>query len=133
MFLVLAVFGLADASYLYYEHRNENKTLFCPMDHDCTVVTESKWSTTFGVRNELMGIFFYFGVLAVSLSPLLLNIDPHLAKDLLMLMTTGGLVFSVFLTAVQVVSIKDYCFYCIISATITLLLFISSFYIIYAR
>jgi len=130
-FIVLAVFGLIDAAYLYYEHRQENKSLVCPMDHDCSVVTESKWSTIFGVRNELLGLIFYLGVLLLALSPLVLNVNPEPVKNLLMLATAGGLLFSVFLTAVQIVSIKDYCFYCLISAAITILLFINSFYLNY--
>ena len=130
-FIILAVFGLIDAAYLYYEHRQENKSLVCPMDHDCSVVTESKWSTIFGVRNELLGLIFYLGVLLLALSPLVLNVNPEPVKNLLMLATAGGLLFSVFLTAVQIVSIKDYCFYCLISAAITILLFINSFYLNY--
>ncbi len=130
-FLVLAVFGIVDAGYLYYEHRNGNKSLVCPMDHDCAVVTESKWSTTFGVRNELLGLIFYMVALLLALSPLVLSVNPEAVKSILMLATTGGLVFSIFLSAIQVVSIKDYCFYCLISAVITILLFINSFYLNY--
>ncbi|OGE78964.1 MAG: hypothetical protein A2751_00660 [Candidatus Doudnabacteria bacterium RIFCSPHIGHO2_01_FULL_46_14] len=130
-FLVLAVFGIIDAGYLYYEHRNENKSLICPLDHDCAAVTESKWSTIFGVRNELLGLLFYAGVFLFALSPIVLNTDSGLVKSLLMLATTGGLIFSIFLTAVQFVSIKDYCFYCLISAAITMFLFINSFFLNY--
>lgn len=130
-FLVLAVFGIIDAGYLYYAHRQENQTLICPMDHDCAVVTESKWSAMLGVRNEILGLMFYAAVFLLGLAPLVTGIPPEGIKSFLMLATTGGLVFSVFLTAVQIVSIKDYCFYCLISAAITFLLFINSFYLTY--
>lgn len=130
-FLVLAVFGIIDAGYLYYEHRRGNKTLICPMDHDCSVVTESQWARTMGIRNEVLGFVFYGSVFGLALSPLVAGANPEMINTWLMFATTAGLVFSVFLTAVQIVSIKDYCFYCLISTAITLLLFINSFYLNY--
>lgn len=118
IFLVLAVLGFIDSAYLYYEHRHDNKSLVCPLDHDCSVVTESKWSAMFGIRNEILGMVFFAVVFALALSG---------AKNFLTLAAGGGLAFSAFLTSVQFFAIKDYCFYCLISALITLLLFIISF------
>ena len=127
-FIVLAIGGMLNAGYLTYE-RLRQKPLVCPLDHDCSVVTESKWSNILGVRNEYLGLLFY---IAVFFGGLALVLTPDLIPDLnliLMLGTGAGLLFSIFLTAVQIFAIKDYCFYCIISAIITFLLFINSFFI----
>jgi len=130
-FLVLAIFGMANAGYLYYEHRKKNATLVCPFDHDCTVVTESKWSTVFGVRNELLGLIFFALAFGLALSPLALQIDPGLVKKLLILVSLSGAGFSVFLIGLQIWAIRDYCFYCVISAILTILLCVNSFYLNY--
>src|SRR3989338_8827112 len=64
-FMALSLGGIIDTSYLLYQHYKK-KPLVCPMDHDCSVVTESKWSNVFFVRNEILGLCFYV-VLLVSL------------------------------------------------------------------
>lgn len=131
-FLVLTLFGMANAGYLYYEHRRKNATLVCPLDHDCTVVTESKWSTIFGVRNELLGLIFFASASLLAFAPLLFNVDPAIVKRLLIPVTLGGAGFSAFLTGLQIWAIRDYCFYCLISAIISVLLFVNSFFINYS-
>ena len=132
-FLTLALAGIADAGYLVWKHyHNTTKPLVCPLDHDCSKVTESKWSTIFWVRNEVLGLLFYVSMLAAGL---ILFFIPRfvlvsLPLTLLMELAAGfGLVFSLFLIWVQIYKIKDYCFYCMISALITLLLVVNSFFL----
>jgi uncharacterized membrane protein len=127
-FIVLSVLGLIDASYLFTKHR-EHKPLVCPLNHDCGAVTESKWATMFGVRNETLGVLYYlglfFGILAIILAP---NFTAQWNIALLLQLGTGaGLLFSLFLVYLQKYVLKNYCFYCLISAGITLLLFLNSF------
>ena len=131
-FLVLALMGSFNAGYLANQHR-KNKALVCPMDHDCTVVTESKWNTTFGVRNEYLGLFFYVLVLVLALLPVITSANGAMVKTILFYATAAGLAFSVFLTGLQIFIIKDYCFYCMISAGLSLLLFINVFLLPYGR
>ena len=132
-FLTLALAGIADAGYLVWKHyHNTTKPLVCPLDHDCSKVTESKWSTIFWVRNEVLGLLFYVSMLAAGL---ILFFVPGLVLVslpliLLMKLAAGfGLIFSLFLIWVQIYKIKDYCFYCMISALITLLLVVNSFFL----
>ena len=124
-FFVLTILGIADAGYLVYKHLTHNP-LVCPLDHDCSVVTESKWSKVFGVRNEFLGLGFYIlaflGILSVVLLP---NFAP-IVKTLLITGSFGGFLFSVFLTSISFFVIKDYCFYCLVSFGISLLLFLNS-------
>lgn len=124
-FIVLAVLGIADAGYLTLKHR-EKKPLACPLDHDCSHVTESKWATIFGVRNEVLGLLFYVALLVGAL--LLLTFPSYAAtlRTLFLLATAGGFLFSAFLTMLQFAVIKDYCFYCLISAGINGLLVINA-------
>lgn len=132
-FITLAIAGIADAGYLVWKHyHNSSKPLVCPLDHDCSKVTESRWSSTFWVRNEVLGFLFYLSMLVAGLvmffMPGLLLLS--LPLTLLMKLAAGaGLLFSLFLIWVQIYKIKDYCFYCMISALVTLLLFVNSLYL----
>ena len=59
-FITIALAGIVDAGYLVWKHySNKSEPLVCPLDHDCSKVTESKWSTIFLVRNEVLGLLFY--------------------------------------------------------------------------
>ncbi|OGE84441.1 MAG: hypothetical protein A2846_02660 [Candidatus Doudnabacteria bacterium RIFCSPHIGHO2_01_FULL_49_9] len=129
--IVLAFFGLMDSLYLWYEHRTSNATLICPLDHDCSAVTESKWSTVFGVRNEILGSFYYLVMLAGGFALVLAPTVSWSLDTVLLLASLGGFVFSAFLTALQFAVIKDYCFYCLISAGLSALIFINCLIIKY--
>ncbi|MEK6809896.1 MAG: vitamin K epoxide reductase family protein [Nanoarchaeota archaeon] len=132
-FITLAIVGMADAGYLVWKHYSHKAgPLVCPLDHDCSKVTESRWSSTFWVRNEVLGFLFYLSMLVAGLvmffMPGLLLLS--LPLTLLMKLAAGaGLLFSLFLIWVQIYKIKDYCFYCMISALVTLLLFVNSLYL----
>lgn len=115
--------GLLNASYLIWKHYRK-KPLVCPLDHDCSVVTESRWSRMFFVRNEILGMMFYLLLLAGVFYFLYYSIENLFIY--LVLFSSIGLLFSVFLVFLQAIVIKDYCFYCIISAVITLLVFLNS-------
>ena len=125
-FIVLAIGGIADAGYLAYKHR-QKKPLACPLDHDCSHVTESKWAAIFGVRNDILGLLYYVGMLGGILLMLTVPVYAGILRTLLMVGASLGLIFSAFLTVIQFTTIKDYCFYCLISAGLNLLLFINMF------
>lgn len=128
-FITLSIAGIADAGYLAWKHyHNSSKPLVCPLDHDCSKVTESRWSRTFFVRNEVLGLLFYISVLAAGLTAFFLP-DFSLLESLLRIVLGAGVLFSFFLLWAQLYKIKDYCFYCILSTLISSLLFINSFFI----
>ena len=124
-FMALSLGGIIDTSYLLYQHYKK-KPLVCPMDHDCSVVTESKWSKVFFVRNEILGLSFYLVILASLILSIIL---PNFSSKIylfIFIFSFVGVVFSLFLVYLQIYKIRDYCFYCLISAFITLLCFINS-------
>lgn len=124
-FIVLCCAGIINAGYLFWKHR-EKKPLVCPLHHDCSVVTESKWSHILYIRNEVLGMLFFLIVLGAMVYVI---ITPSFAPQLLMMITvavTGGLMFSIVLVLIQMFIIKDYCFYCLISVVISVLIFVNS-------
>mgnify|MGYP001597252082 FL=1 len=119
---------MINSGYLVYKH-HEKKPLICPLNHDCSIVTEGKWSKIFFIRNEILGLFFYI-FLFISILILISNQNllPTL-RIIILLATSFGLLFSVYLILLQKYVIKDYCFYCLISAIITSLIFLNSVYL----
>ena len=127
-FLALSAGGIINSGYLFYQH-HKKKSLICPLNHDCSVVTESKWNKTLFVRNEILGLLF-FVFLFISMLYLILNQNLSSTLKIIILIATAlGLFFSIFLVLLQKYFIKDYCFYCLISAIITLLIFLNSIYL----
>ncbi|MBI2146735.1 vitamin K epoxide reductase family protein [Candidatus Woesearchaeota archaeon] len=129
-FLALATGGIITSGYLVWQHyHRQRQPLLCPLNHDCSKVTESRWSHLFYVRNEVLGLLFYVGMITAAL---LLILDVPLPIQLqwwMRLAAGGGTLFSLVLVYLQVKVIKDYCFYCLISAVLTMLLFINSFFL----
>ncbi len=124
-FLVLCLAGTFNAGYLVWAHR-QKKQLVCPLDHDCSTVTESTWSQLFFIRNDTLGLLFFLSLFFVSLIAFFLPSWNSFFFWFLVLATGIGVLFSLFLICIQVYVLKDYCFYCCISALITLLLFLNS-------
>lgn len=125
LFIVLCVLGLANSLYLVRKHY-QKKPLVCPLEHDCSVVTEGKWSHVFGIRNELLGSLFFLLLLGGALSTIFVPVFQPTIFILFIIGTGGSLLFSGFLIFVQIRIIKDYCFYCLLSALITIFLFLNS-------
>lgn len=127
-FLALSFGGIINSGYLFYQHYKK-KPLICPLNHDCSVVTESKWNKIFFVRNEILGLLL-FVFLFISMLYLILNQSVFSTLRIIMLIAISlGLLFSIFLVWLQRYVIKDYCFYCLISAIITLFVFLNSIYL----
>ncbi len=125
-FIVLSVAGIVNAGYLFVKHRGA-KPMVCPLDHDCNVVLESRWSRIFfGIRNETLGLIFYCALFLGVLGTFVFPLYASLLFTLLFWGTLAGFLFSLFLVGLQIFVIKDYCFYCMISALLALLLFINS-------
>ena len=120
--VVLALVGAIDSIYLAWHHIKE-KPLVCPLNHTCSVVTESKWGRIFYVRNEYIGTAYYVFVMVSGILMYFYTIP--LLKIILLISSGGALLFSIFLVLVQKYIIKSYCFYCLISAFVSLLIFLN--------
>ena len=123
-FFVLAFFGLLDSGYLALTHF-KRKALICPLNHNCSTVTESKWSSIFGIRNDYLGFLFYLSLIIIGLFSIFLPASAERLFKFALIATLGGFIFSWFLFAVQAFSLKSFCLYCVASAFIVTLLLIN--------
>jgi len=118
--IVLAFLGIADSAYLAWKHFRK-QPLVCPIGDKCEAVTESKWSTIFGIRNEILGILYYIAILVGAF----LIFYNYRIENYLLIFSGFGLAYSIFLTYIQSRIIKSYCFYCLVSAFLSLLILLN--------
>ena len=120
--IVLGILGVVDTSYLIWKSRKK-QPLVCPIGEKCNAVLNSKWNKIFFIRNDVLGLLFYISVI-IGAFLLFFNTN-GIVKTLLTFGSGFGFLFSVFLVFVQTRILKNYCFYCLISAFLNLLIFLN--------
>ena len=110
--LVLAVVGLAIASYLTYVHYAGIKPA-CTAGESCTKVQTSVYSKLAGVPVALIGLLGYIAILSSLLLP-----EGENARLATMAFTLIGFGFSAYLTYRELFSIHAICEWCASSAGI---------------
>jgi uncharacterized membrane protein len=121
--LVLAFFGFLDAAYLTVT-RLKNIIPPCSAHFGCETVLNSSFSTIGPFHIDILGALFYLAVIVLCL----LILIEGMKKILWMfhLAVVFGFAFSVYLFLVQLLIIKSFCQYCLLSEIIsTGLLFLS--------
>lgn len=121
--LFLAFCGLADSAYLA-QHELSGTPLLCNIQNlsGCNVVAASQYSYVFGIPLSELGVLFYSVIFV--LAALELVIFDQLLRRALQAISLVGVVFSLYSTLVQMFIIDAFCIYCLVSAFITLLIFI---------
>jgi len=123
--LVLALIGIADAFYDSYAIYN-GWVLWCPPPIDgCNIVANSPYARVVDVPLGYVGVVYYLYMFALVA---LLAFDPF-SRGLrlgVVLYAATGVAFSVYFMYVQFTFIHAFCIYCVISAVLTLLLFIAA-------
>jgi len=126
--IALAIGGMVDTAYLMWRHRRHTyEPMVCPLNHNCAAVTESKWSTIFGVRNDTLGFLFYFGIFVGALSVIIMPIYSEIVLNAMFWASAAAILASAGLVFIQWKILRDYCFYCMISAIINVFIFINTY------
>ena len=123
--ILLAAVGLIDSGYIFYK-KLRNEKLICFIGKDCNKVIKSKYSSVFGIPNEVLGVLFYVGVFGFFFISWL-GIEYFLDIQLLLIFRVAAfLAFlsSVFLTAVQIFILKEWCEYCLLTAFVNVGIFV---------
>ncbi|MEK6254504.1 MAG: vitamin K epoxide reductase family protein [Gemmatimonadales bacterium] len=121
--VLIGLLGLFVALYLLLYHLGFYGALMCGAG-SCEVVQTSKYARFLGQPVPLWGTLWYAGVLVLAF----LGLGPAYGKRwlelLLALAVTGGLLFSAYLTGVELIILHAVCMWCVISAVLTVLLFV---------
>jgi uncharacterized membrane protein/glutaredoxin len=126
---VLATIGVIDTGTITRKRWGVIGQLSCPGGADgCDKVLNSVWGSLFGQPLSLFGFLAYATVLVLAVLPLVLK--GELRSSLserswwgLFLVTGGMVVFSLLLMGLLIVKIKAFCFFCVLSAVLSLSLF----------
>ena len=135
---VLATVGVIDTASITLKRWGMFGDLTCPMGGDgCDTVLNSPWGTLvqtdgFSIPLSFAGLLAYLAVLVMALVPLLPGLMES-RSDLsrrtwwgLFTVSLGMAVFSLVLLGLMVFKIQAFCFFCVLSATLSILLLILS-------
>lgn len=119
---VLSFLGIVVSGYSLKAHYNVGVATFCDINNtiNCDAVNHSWASEIAGVPVALVGIIGYALILLGSLWLLFIKKITNFTWGALALASLGGLVFSLFLTGVEIFSLKTYCLLCITSQLLML-------------
>lgn len=124
LFAFLSLLGFADASYLTAKHYL-GTSIPCSILNGCDTVTTSAYSMVGPIPIALLGALYYFTVFVLSAYALSMNSKK--AAYSASLITAAGFLTSLYLVYLQIFVIEALCLYCMISAAISIILFLLSF------
>jgi uncharacterized membrane protein len=120
---VLALAGVFLATYLTLYKLGYIGTLACGTG-ECEKVQTSRWSVLFGAPVALWGVGFYVALFATATAGAVGALAESRAVSLALVAMSGfGVLFSGWLTYLEVARIHAICRYCVLSAALVLVLF----------
>jgi uncharacterized membrane protein len=125
---ILALVGIFVAAYLAMYHAGM-VTLVCGVGHECETVNDSEYAVFLHIPVALWGLGFYVATFLVAM----IGIQPALSSareiSLLLLAMSGfGVAYSAYLTYIELFEIHAICRYCVVSAILVTLIFLTSLY-----
>ncbi|MCP9935388.1 vitamin K epoxide reductase family protein [Cyanobium sp. Candia 9D4] len=129
---VLATIGVIDTASITLNRWGVIGDLSCPGGADgCDKVLNSPWGSVLGQPLSLFGFLAYGAVLVMAVLPLVLKGEARTSLNGLswwglFLLSAGMAIFSLVLVGVMAFQIKAFCTFCLMSAAISLTLFVLS-------
>lgn len=123
---VLALAGFFLATYLYLYKIGRIGSMMCGTG-SCEAVQLSRWSRFLGVEVSLIGVLGYLGLLVLALVATRPALETARWPSQWLAMLSGiGVLFALYLTALELFVIHAICRWCVGSALIITLIFIAS-------
>lgn len=123
---VLALLGALLAAYLTLHDMGIIGTLACGSG-DCEIVQSSRWSMLLGVHVAVWGVAYYALIFLVAMAGTQAQFaEDHRLSLALVGLTGWGVIFSGWLTYLELFRIHAICRWCVGSATIVAVLFVLS-------
>jgi uncharacterized membrane protein len=124
---VLSVIGLLDSAYLAYI-KLANATASCAGIGDCDAVNSSQYAEIFGIPIALLGAGAYLAMLVLLFMERRGKFWRDQTPLLLFVLTLIGVLYSAYLTYVEVAILHAICPYCVLSAIVLVIMFAISVY-----
>jgi uncharacterized membrane protein len=120
---VISLLGILVASYLTLYKMGIIGTLTCSVG-SCETVNTSKWAVFVGAPVAAWGVGFYVTTFAVALASIQPRWEDSRGASLLLTALSGwGVIFSAWLTYLELYVINAICMWCVISAILVVLMF----------
>jgi len=120
---VVALVGLFIATYLWLYKLGVVGQLSCSIG-SCETVNTSKWATLAGQPVAFWGVCFYVGMFTVAVLGTFEKFESDRRIGVaLAAMSGAGVLFSAWLTYLELAVIHAICMYCVISAILVVLMF----------
>lgn len=120
---ILSLIGIGEALYLAW-CRGKKHAPVCIIGRNCSAIWESRYSKTFGIHNEVLGIIFYAMVVIVEGALFLGNTLPIVMIGEYVILF-GGFFVSCYFLYLEARVIHAWCSWCVLSAVIAwMILFI---------
>ena len=122
--IILAGVGFGISLHIHLEKKKQ-KPMVCPLKTKCEEVLFSQYADFLGVPNDILGMLYYafvfFGFSSILFYPTTINTPlPFVLSTAII----SGFMFSIYLVFVQSIKIKEWCSWCLMSATTSTLIFI---------
>jgi len=116
----LAIAGIAVSSVSLHHHYGTSKTSYCDFgdNFNCDIVNRSVYSTVLGVPDALIGIVGYAFLLVMATIYRTRAQTPYI----LLIASTAGLVFALYLTYIEKFVLATWCILCLSSLGVILLI-----------
>jgi len=121
---VLAFLGFLDATYLTILHY-KNAFPPCAITKGCETVLTSQYATIFNVPIALLGSLFYTAIIAVCI--IFYHHSKRIFSNAIFFIAATGVIASILLFYIQLVIIKNFCQYCVLSEIINFSIFFLSY------
>ncbi len=123
--ILCALGGFSLALYIHF--KKKQPAPLCPIGHSCDPVVHSDYSRFMHIPVEILGILYYFLILlCYSLLVMYPSMKTGMVEATLLLISGLAFLFSVYLTAVQAFILKEWCTWCLFSATLCAIIFFTS-------
>jgi uncharacterized membrane protein len=127
-FLIVTLIGLVDSTYLLWIKIANDKAYCLQGVGDCWTVNTSKYSSVFGIPVSIFGMIGYTLILLVFLFQDRHEFLQKNAETILFGITLAGMLYSAYLTYIELFVIYAICPFCVISAVAMVILFVLSIY-----
>lgn len=127
-FIVLAVIGLLDSVYLTIAKLTASRQMCLEGIGDCWSVNQSAYSEILGIPIALLGAAAYAALIVL----VLLEQRAFFWRYITFAATLFGVLYSAYLTYIEIAVLKAICPFCVVSAVVITLLFALTIYRLFA-
>lgn len=117
---IFSLLGLAVSAFLLYEY-NISGPIVCPIGRRCDIVRASQYSHFLGISIPILGVIFYLAMAIISVVHSH-QLPAKLIHRLKLLAALVGVIFGVYLTFLEAFVIGAYCFWCVTSFIISIVI-----------